>query len=85
MKFQKFSKSRACPTCRSTEVYRMRRVGLTTRVVCKVSDYRPYWCSNCDTFFFALKRPKSAGMGEAYGMTNQPKVGGKPQVDGLTH
>jgi len=85
MKFQKFTKSRACPACRSTEVYRMKRAGFTTRLVCSVSDYRPYWCSNCDTFFFALKRTRAVPIDKPFGIPNQPTVGGKPQTNGLTH
>ena len=87
MKFQRFSRSQQCPRCHSKEIYRIKRIGFATRIVCKVSDYRPHWCSNCDTFFFALKRPKT-GQGEkplTLSSANQPKVSGKPQADGLAH
>ena len=86
MKFQKFSKSQACPVCMSTEVYRLKRVGLATRLVSKISNYRPHWCSNCDTFFFAPKRSETPGVKGQYGMatheTAKPK---RPEAGVLAH
>jgi len=86
MKFQRFSKSQACPVCQSKEVYRLKRVGLTTRLVSKISNYRPHWCSNCDTFFFAPKRSETVRAKGQYGMTSQENVNPKqPQASGPPH
>ena len=86
MKFQKFSKSQACPVCQSTEVFRLKRVGLATRLVSKISNYRPHWCSNCDTFFFAPKRSEAPHSKGQYEMKSQEKANPKqPQAGGLSH
>ena len=86
MKFQKFSKSQACPVCKSTQVYRLKRVGHATRLVSKKSNYRQHRCSNCDTFFFAPKRSETPGVKGQYGMatheTAKPK---RPEAGGLAH
>ena len=85
MKFSKFSKTRACPICHSTEVYRLKRQGLANRLVCKFSDYRPHWCSACDTFFYAPKRPKTIRIEGAYGISHRAADQVKrPHADGLT-
>jgi hypothetical protein len=86
MKFQKFSKSRACPVCQNTEVFRLKRVGFATRLVSKISNYRPHWCSNCDTFFFAPKRAETSNLKGQYGMTSQEKANPKqPHAGGPPH
>jgi len=88
MKFRHFSKTRSCPSCQSTDVYRLKRSGLANRIVCKFSNYRPHWCSNCDTFFYAPKSPKSVRIEGAYGVArHHGKVGdGKqPHAGGLAH
>lgn len=86
MRFQKFSKTQRCPTCQSTEVYRVKRVGLAIRVVCSVSNYRPYWCSNCDSFFFAPRRARAVRIEEHYPITKPEEPASKqPEAGGLTH
>lgn len=86
MKFKKFSKTRACPLCHSAEVYRLKRQGFANRVVCKFSDYRPYWCSTCDTFFYAPKGLKTIRIEEAYGISRQADEHGKrSHANGLSH
>lgn len=86
MKFQKFSKTQACPTCKSTEIYRLKRVGLAMRVVCGVSNYRPHWCSNCDTFFFAPRRAKTVKIEGQYEATKQAQTDTNPPREaGLPH
>jgi hypothetical protein len=87
MKFRQFSKTRSCPSCHSTDVYRLKRAGFANRIVCKFSNYRPHWCSNCDTFFYAPKPPKSVRIEGAYGVARHGKVGGdkQPHAGGLAH
>jgi len=86
MRFRRFSKTRACPSCQSTEVFRLRRSGVATRIVSAFSKYRPYWCSNCDTFFYAPKRPKSIRIEEPYGIAGGDQASGKqPHAGGLAH
>jgi len=59
MKFRKIANDRLCPSCKSGEVYRLKREGLSVRAVCGILGLRPYWCASCDTFFLApkLRRP----------------------------
>lgn len=87
MKFRKFSKTRSCPSCQSKEVYRLKRAGVANQLVCKFSDYRPHWCANCDTFFYAPKGPSSERMEDAYGTARRSEVRNKqPQSGGhLAH
>jgi len=53
MLFHQINKERVCPACRSTDVYRVKRVGLTVKAMCRILDLRPHWCANCDNFFLA--------------------------------
>lgn len=86
MKFRKFSKTQACPACRSTDVYRLKRQGIANRLVCKFSDYRPHWCANCDTFFYAPKRPHAVRIEGAYGVARQTGArNAPPQAGNLSH
>jgi len=85
MRFIKFSKTQACPLCHSKDVYRLKRQGLANRIVSKFSDYRPHWCSNCDEFFYAPKRPKTIRIEGTYGMSQQANAQVKRHADGLSH
>jgi hypothetical protein len=87
MRFRKFSKTRSCPNCRSGEVYRLKRSGIANRIVCKFTEFRPHWCANCDTFFYAPKNPKTVRVEGAYGVARQTKVTGnkQPHAGGLAH
>lgn len=53
MLFKHISKGRSCPQCHSDEVFRMKRTGIALKFICNVTNLRPHWCSNCDTFFLA--------------------------------
>jgi len=75
MKFHKFSKTQACPLCQSKDIYRLKRSGLVNRIVCTVSHYRPHWCSNCDSFFYAPKRPRTVRIEGSYGISRRPHDG----------
>ena len=59
MRFKHISKDRNCPQCGSTEVFRMRRTGIALKLVCNVTNLRPHWCSECDSFFLAPKQNKT--------------------------
>lgn len=86
MKFQKFSKTQICPRCKSTEIFRLKRVGIATRVLCKVSNYRPYWCSSCDEFFFAPRQSRPVRAGGHYPITKPDQASqNQPSAGGLTH
>jgi hypothetical protein len=85
MKFRQFSKTQTCPSCHSKEVYRLKRSGIANRIVCKFSNYRPHWCSNCDAFFYAPKRPKTVRIEGTYGMASRGSVGKQPHARGVSH
>ena len=53
MLFRHISKGRNCPQCKSDEVFRVKRTGMALKLVCNMTNLRPHWCSNCDTFFLA--------------------------------
>lgn len=86
MRFRKIAKDRLCPSCKSREVHRLKREGLSVRAVCRILGLRPYWCASCDTFFLApkLRRPshleEEAGSLEpgASGGANPPYAGSRP-------
>jgi hypothetical protein len=85
MFFRQISKNRACPACHGSDVYRLKRVGLAVKAVCRLLDLRPHWCASCDTFFLAPKSSRSvaanAGMplpGSGPGGPHQPQAGGLP-------
>lgn len=86
MMFGKFSKTRSCPVCRSSDVYRVRRSGVANRIVSEFSDYRPHWCSSCDTFFYAPKQPRSSRNEGTLGKGRSREFGEKrPQAGGASH
>ncbi len=86
MRFQRISKARTCPECKSKDVYRVKRTGLSLRMVCRIVNLRPYWCSACDTFFLAPKHSKSVRIQEQYGLPSRENKGANlPPADGLTH
>ncbi|MGB7849000.1 MAG: hypothetical protein WBL63_25525 [Candidatus Acidiferrum sp.] len=61
MMFQRISRKRACPVCKNADVYRVKRAGLSIKVVCRILNLRPHWCPGCDTFFLGPKLSKPAG------------------------
>ena len=86
MFFGYVTKKRACPRCQSTDVYRIRRSGITVRAVCNVLNVRPHWCANCDNFFLAPRPEKSARIERQYGVSNADPSGGHlPQADQVPH
>ncbi len=76
MMFRRITKERACPECRSMEIYRVRRVGFAVKAVCRILNVRPYWCEDCDAFFFAPGRSGTqTDPGSRYKVTNKNPVG----------
>jgi hypothetical protein len=59
MMFRRISKDQKCPNCRGSESYRIRREGLSVKVVCKILNLRPHYCPNCDLYFLG---PRHRGM-----------------------
>jgi len=78
MLFQRISRARTCPACKSADVYRVKRTGISVKVVCRIVNLRPYWCSACDTFFLAPKPPNAVRIPESYGIAS-------PQSKGSNH
>jgi hypothetical protein len=69
MIFPRISREKNCPVCKSAEVYRIKRAGLTVKVACRLLDLRPHWCQECDTFFLGPKQGNRAGSGETFELT----------------
>ena len=85
MKFRRINNVRTCPECKSADVYRVRRTGIPLKVVCRIVNLRPYWCSACDTFFLAPRRSKPVGIQEQHGLPSGENKGANlPPTDGLT-
>jgi hypothetical protein len=85
MLFQRITKGRTCPVCKSAAVYRVKRSGLPIKVVCKLLNLRPHWCPECDTFFLGPRRSKDLRIPGPLGSTNQPQGDSQPQAGSLPH
>jgi len=84
MFFGYITKEHTCPHCKSADVYRIKRRGLTIRAVCNVFRVRPHWCANCDAFFLAPKQPKEAQVDGPYRFTGGAGPGESgPRVENL--
>ncbi len=55
MMFPRISKDQKCPNCRGSESYRIRRDGLSVKVVCKILNLRPHYCPDCDLYFLGRR------------------------------
>jgi len=75
MKFQRISKERTCPECRSTDVHRVKRTGLPVKVLCGILNLRPHRCSECDTLFLAPTHSKPPRIQEPNGLTSGENAG----------
>jgi hypothetical protein len=83
MRFQRISRERICPECKSSDVYRLKRTGFSLRVLCRILNLRPHWCAECDAFFLGPRggdpprsqRPYESG-GSATRGGNLPHAGG---------
>jgi hypothetical protein len=85
MLFQRMTRGRTCPVCKSGSVYRVKRAGLPVKVVCKLLNLRPHWCPECDTFFLGPRRSKDLPTPKLLGSTNRPQEGSQPQAGSLPH
>ena len=84
--FRRISRARTCPVCKSAEVYRVKRTGIPVRVVSRILNLRPYWCSECDTFFLAPRPPKALRIEKDYELENSENKGTeRPHLDGTSH
>jgi hypothetical protein len=77
MLFQRITKGHACPVCKSSGVYRVKRAGVPVKVVCKLLNLRPHWCPDCDTFFLGPRHSKDVRITESF-RSNGPRHGGNP-------
>jgi hypothetical protein len=82
MLFKHISKGRNCPECQSSEVFRVKRTGMALKFVCNVTNLRPHWCANCDTFFLAPRRGKAVRVSEGVGIAGQKGSGTGPAGSG---
>lgn len=69
MMFQRISRQKNCPVCKSAEVYRVKRVGFSVKAACGLLNLRPHWCPHCDTFFLGPRQGKTAGREETFKLT----------------
>jgi len=84
MLFKHISKGRNCPQCKSGEVFRLKRTGIALKFVCNVTNLRPHWCSNCDTFFLAPRQPHAGRANEEYNFSNKQNAK-RPSPPGREH
>ena len=78
MLFKHISKGRSCPQCKSGEVFRVKRTGMALKFVCNVTNLRPHWCSNCDTFFLAPRQERSERINEDFQLAGRKPSGPSP-------
>jgi hypothetical protein len=86
MMFQRISRERACPVCKNADVYRVKRAGLSVKVVCRILNLRPHWCPNCDTFFLGPKQSKAGqtrGRGGSEAVQGEKNATGQPDASSL--
>jgi hypothetical protein len=85
MLFQRISKARTCPVCKSPEAYRVRRAGLSVKVVCKILNVRPHWCPNCDTFFLGPRHSKEVRIDSTFHSARTPSATGQTEPHSVSH
>lgn len=86
MKFQRITKGRECPVCKGSEAYRIRRAGMSVKVVCRLFNLRPHYCPNCDTFFLGPRHTKDLSIRQPLGPASNHQQGGNlPQAGSLPH
>jgi hypothetical protein len=86
MRFQRITKERICPVCKSPSSYRVKRAGLPVKVLCSLLNLRPHWCPECDTFYLGPRRSKDNHPGEAFEAAGRPPQGpNQPQAGSLPH
>jgi hypothetical protein len=85
MVFQRITRGRTCPVCKSGSTFRVKRAGLPIKMVCGLLNLRPHWCPECDTFYLGPRRAKDVRVEESYRPAGPGKTGGQPQPDSLPH
>ena len=80
MRFRHISRKRICPECQSTEVFRVRRTGMALKLICNVTNLRPHWCPECDTFFLAPRQERGPQVVADLRATDQT-AGGKTSAE----
>ncbi len=85
MMFQRITRGRTCPVCKSPEAYRVKRAGLSVKIVCKVLNLRPQWCPQCDTFFLGPRHSQKQTVHDPLGSARPPEPESTPtQADSLS-
>jgi hypothetical protein len=86
MVFQRITKQLKCPVCKSESSFRVKRAGLSVKMVCGLLNVRPHWCPECDTFYLGPRRSKDLRMEHSYRSAgNLGKGGTQPQPGNLPH
>jgi hypothetical protein len=78
MLFKRVSKGRNCPQCKSADVFRLRRTGMALKLIGNVTNLRPYWCANCDTFFLAPRQGNRAQASKGFDLPKGQTGGRSP-------
>ena len=86
MIFQRITRERTCPVCKGANSYRVKRAGLSIKLLCRILNLRPHWCPDCDTFFLGPKRSKDVRVDQRFSSHGRPPLGGyQPQAGSLSH
>jgi hypothetical protein len=87
MLFKHISKRRACPRCQSVEVFRVKRSGMALKFLCNVTNLRPHWCPNCDTFFLAPRQEKTTSAHDGVELSSKQPASepSQPRSEPLPH
>jgi hypothetical protein len=85
MKLQRITKERTCPVCKGSDAYRIRRSGISVRMMCRLLNLRPHYCPDCDTFFLGPRHAKEQRVEDRIESQINHHGGGQPQPGTLPH
>jgi hypothetical protein len=85
MKFHRITRERTCPVCQGVEAYRIRREGLTVKVVCGLLNLRPHYCPTCDTYYFGPRHSRRMHREQPPSHPATPPPGHQPHADSFSH
>jgi hypothetical protein len=81
---QRITKERTCPVCKGSEAYRIRRTGISVKVICRLLNLRPHYCPDCDTYFLGPRHSREMRT-EPFGSSVGPHASGQPEPSSLPH
>jgi len=85
MKLQPITKGPTCPVCNGSEAYRIRRTGISIKVMCWLFNLRPHYCPECDTFFLGPRHSKGLRTDQPFSSSTEPRSSGQPQPSAVPH